>query len=369
MQMKGLGLNLLKVVAVIAIVVAFNVLATSLADSIGFGAAAPVALATMVLLKPGALDAPATGGAQRINNFPTGRTYRAILSISGSHDQAAGGGNNGTLREDSPYTLITDLEVKSRKGTFVKSNGQMLFHLARYEDKIAPTFSAPAVAGVSNNAFSMILPVPFSPSKNNLLVPQALLADHRDGDEPKISVTYAPSSGTSSPFVDGGDRVMTLSGIATDLAIFAEDEGVSPDLIRTLERTTKPIAAAQTDFQIDLTARKGRRTRKIQILARRAGVRSNAQVTGRVKLLKASGQSFFESTWAELAELNQEHLGAAPPTGVRWIDFDQLKALAGLPETERFSAYKLQLDVAAPSGTTEIDVLVDSVIDRQVGLG
>lgn len=312
------------------------------------------------LIKPGAPEAPSTGNGRRVTNFPTGRTYRGDLYITGGVT-STGGAVDGAAIEDAPFTYVTSIKVKTRRGTHIDSDGQALKHLAAYEQNgIAPSSSGPTIAGAGTATFTMHVPLPFAP--DDLKVPEALCADIRDGEEPKLDTTY----GAVGTLAAGGDRTLTIAATTVaDLVCAQEDEPINPNLVRTIETVTKPVTAAQSDFQIDLTAQRGRRTRAIHIMARNGStmVRSNALVT-LVKLLRASGQVFFEATWADLQEDNKRAKGVAPATGIAVIDFDRMKVLAKLPRTEEFSAYKLQLTVIAPTGTAEVKVTTDSVIDR-----
>ena len=318
----------------------------------------------LVQLKPGALDAPATGAAEKVFNFATGRHYRATLSVSGNFNQGASGSGDATALEDSPFTLLTNVEVKSRLGTFIRATGQQLYHLSLWEDRVAPTGSAPAPSGAGDSAFSFKLPIPFSPATgvpNGLRVPDALIADLRDGTEPKIVIAATTAD---LGLATGNTRTHTINGLAYDLMLEDEDEPVSPKYVRTLESIVKPVSASQSDFQIDLTSRKGRRQRAIHLLMHRASVRSNSLANGRIRLLRASGQAFFETTLAELQEANKRILGATMAAGTAVIDFDTMRLLARLPMTETFSAYKLELSVSASGSGDSVSVLTDNVIDR-----
>lgn len=290
----------------------------------------------------------------KTDELPTGRLLEGFVKVGGNL-VATGGSSDPTLTADMATRIVKRIRILVGGKEVQSISGQDAYHLATIIGRYAPTRTTPTISGAATYAFASILPLFFAlPQNANQHGAASLFASHGKLD-PTIEIEY----GTTTDLATGGDRVLTITGLTSELYMKFCGSKVDPQLFRFLNSSTKTIGAASDKFEVKVPYGPGLFHRMLVLKARLAGALSDA-VVNRVVLKSGEDTELANFTWAELKDECQRQLQIAMPTGYVALLFDESKDWKGSIDTGVYGDLRLELDVDAPSGVTDVTCISDS---------
>jgi hypothetical protein len=295
--------------------------------------------------------------------------------------------------ENSPFTLLDKIKLMGQglalgaeRVTFLELTGEQLFILNSYEIGRSPYYEEPTigVAAADNVDFQLIIPHQmFAPSIHAGASKGELLKtgiDTRGLSTYDLELQYA----ANTVLINGGG-VTSLTGGFNIYEV--GDEAAPPKYMKKYYRRDmvipKTINAASTRFPI-LISDGGTLVKSLIIRATKDGVQSDALVN--FVTLKAGGVAHIDHVeWDVLQKnnmtfnpliphaaggVNDLARGAADSAvragtiaGCLYIETDREGDIPeGLLDSSDLGAVELELDVNAPSGVTNVEVIVTELI-------
>lgn len=295
--------------------------------------------------------------------FASGETKRARLpgndllrgirlDVAGNF-VASGGASDPTIAEDAPMGIVSQVKISLGGKEIYRASGIDLFYLAFLRKGVAPDKTTPTISGAATYAFACSIPVDFGAPGSRF--PQISNLRTTPEQTAEVEVTW----GTSANIASGGDRALSVSSVTCKIVALHDSESPAPKIFRTLITQRATIPAANTKFTHELPFGPGIVYRGILIKQIYSSARSNTPINNVIVRAGAEEHIFNLSAAAMRREYQSEMGIVSYPTGLLLLDFDRDKEWRGLLDTSALGNLTLELDVAAPSGTTYLDITSD----------
>jgi hypothetical protein len=175
--------------------------------------------------------------------------HSLLLRLTLDFDIAAGGGHNGVLVDQNPWSFLSRIQVEGTGGdqaiTLINARGYQLARLEHLTRGIEPARNPLAGAGVATTVgIACTILVPFALIGTNIPPEVARSTVLNPSQFSKLTLTVSP--GDDHAFTVGGDRVNTFANVALDVY------GVQVTNIKMAE--SKPLKQRTTFFLQDATA-------------------------------------------------------------------------------------------------------------------
>jgi hypothetical protein len=264
--------------------------------------------------------------------------------------------STATLQENGILNLVKNIQIKAG-GAFIPKNmsGVLAYLRAKYEGRVAPTLSQPAV-GVATNAFNASIPIDF------ILPPDYGRNDRYstmfDSDIYK-TLQIILNVGDVDDVIASGAATLTSLTYAIHTDEIANIINRFPDF-NIENQQDKNFTSASSALEHDLPL--GNLYRSFAIRAVDNGSQSDT-VLNSIKM-KINGNIVpNEITWDELLDINkQDYHIETMETGFAILNLDSRRLFAELEETKHVSTFKLVYDVDAPTTSGVIEVLPSEII-------
>jgi hypothetical protein len=265
---------------------------------------------------------------------------------------------DATARENHILNLIKNIQIKAEGAIVPKSIGGVnAFLIAKYENRVEPSLSAPSgyTAAGSPYTFSASVPISF------ILPP-----DYGRNDRYATLFDSDPLKTLQLLITTGDVDDIISAGTATVAATYAihtkEITGIQnrlTDLNQESEQA-KSFSAASSNLEHDMPL--GNLYRRFAIRVLNNGTQSDTLLNS-IKL-KANGTNILaDITWDELLDLNkQEYHIETMTTGFAILDLDDRKLFAEMVPSQNLSSLKLVYDVDAPTSSTGLIEVVPSEV-------
>lgn len=263
-----------------------------------------------------------------------------------------------TLKENGILNLLKNIQIKA-EGALVPKNmsGVLAYLTAKYENRVAPTLSQPAV-GVATNAFNASIPISF------ILPPDYGRADRSStlfDSFPLKTLQLILSTGDVDDVISAG--AATFSNLSYSVHS-AEIAGITTRATDSNQESQqdKNFTSASTALEHDMPV--GNIYRRFAIRAVDNGVQSDA-VLNSIQL-KTGTFIHADVTWDELLDITKQNYHVETmEAGFAILDLDDRKLFADMLDTRQgtgISSLKLVYNVDAPTTSGVIEVLPSEII-------
>lgn len=282
---------------------------------------------------------------------------RLLLRLNGSMTIAAGGGNNGTIKPQAPWNVISQIMLRRNSNdTVISIPAWLLWELNRVLYGTKPQTVAPADDGVgADKACSGSIILPFENILGINPFDTLLVGDIFD---------FMVNTADVGSMVAGGDRVHTVGATPFTLEVTADREtdlrgGNILGNIRLSLIHKQAVGGASANYQIKPIG-VGNAYKGFLIFAEDAGLPSN-NIINQIKLKCGNGEVPVDVSGAALREAQKSLNGQeALSDGVYYLDLMPDGRLGSTLDVRKGSgrdSLEFELNVNAPVGTGYIYVV------------
>ena len=269
----------------------------------------------------------------------------------------AGAGGNAV--QDNPLSLIENIRIEAPGRTFKNFDPRMMHFINHLELGAIPKIIGQLSGAVADGTYAqeVNMMIPFESIRS--LLPETTVLNSNSHS----SITVIVKWKDDNDIVDANN---TLSLVNIEVMSYEREPKSSED--QTLKRPElldsqliQTVAAVNTALQVDLI--EDTKIKSILLMAIKAGVRDDGLINNVRVIGDNDGRVLRNLPFAEIQSQNKEDFGIETlQTGIALIEFDPDGDLAELLDTIDLNNPKLEFDVDAPSGVTQIYVLQRQLI-------